>query len=239
MSGYIKLYRKLTQWEWYTDQSTFKLFIHCLLSANHKPKNWRGLEVETGEFVTSFERLSIETGLTIQQVRTSLEKLRKTNEIEFKATNRFSVIKVLKWCDYQVLEEEINIQNNNQITNNQQTNNKQITTNKNVKNEKKIKNKDLYKDYGEFENVQLTDEEYEKIKDQNLVHFIDRLSAYLSSTGKRYKSHYATILTWSRKEKPVTSSKRDDLLPDWFTEETPQKKELNIDRSELIKKIKG
>jgi hypothetical protein len=35
------------------------------------------------------------------------------------------------------------------------------------------------------------------------------------------------------------ASKKEDLLPDWFTEETPQKKELNIDRSELIKKIKG
>lgn len=67
------------------------------------------------------------------------------------------------------------------------------------------KKKDNYKVYGEFENVKLTDEEYEKIKQQNLLEFIDRLSTYLSSTGKKYKSHYATILTWARKENHGTS----------------------------------
>ena len=56
---------------------------------------------------------------------------------------------------------------------------------------------------GEFENVELTEEELEKLKERfpyDWQERIERLSSYMSSKGKRYKSHYATILTWSRKD---------------------------------------
>lgn len=56
--------------------------------------------------------------------------------------------------------------------------------------------------YGEFNNVLLTDEEYEKLKDRNLLYLIENLSSYMASKNKKYKSHYATILTWARKNKP-------------------------------------
>ena len=56
------------------------------------------------------------------------------------------------------------------------------------------------KDYGEFSNVKLSKEEYKKLTDQSLLDYIERLSIYLSSTGKKYKNHYATILNWSRKD---------------------------------------
>ena len=56
--------------------------------------------------------------------------------------------------------------------------------------------------YGEFQNVLLTDEEYHKLEKSNLLPYIEKLSSYIASKGKKYKSHYATILNWSRKEKP-------------------------------------
>lgn len=56
------------------------------------------------------------------------------------------------------------------------------------------------KSYGEFNNVLLTDEEYAKLEKSNLLPYIETLSSYIASKGKKYKSHYATILTWSRKE---------------------------------------
>ena len=58
--------------------------------------------------------------------------------------------------------------------------------------------------YGEFENVLLTSEEHEKLKEGlngSCDDYIERLSAYIAQSGKRYKSHYATILNWSRKDK--------------------------------------
>ncbi|MFW3577764.1 replisome organizer [Vagococcus fluvialis] len=57
--------------------------------------------------------------------------------------------------------------------------------------------------YGEFNNVLLTDEELEKLK-KEFVDWndrIDKLSIYIGSSGKSYKSHYLTILSWARKEK--------------------------------------
>lgn len=39
MEGWISLYRKILNWEWYSDANTFRLFIHLLLQANHEEKN--------------------------------------------------------------------------------------------------------------------------------------------------------------------------------------------------------
>ena len=61
--------------------------------------------------------------------------------------------------------------------------------------------------YGECANVKLTDDEYQKLKDKNLTHLIDELSLYIASKGDKYKSHYATILGWSRKREKESSPK--------------------------------
>lgn len=63
--------------------------------------------------------------------------------------------------------------------------------------------------HGEFENVLLTPEEYQKlgerIGDTARDGLIEELSCYLQNHPNKYKDHYATILTWARKrstEKP-------------------------------------
>ena len=144
MEGWIKLHRKMVDWEWYNDNNTKILFIHLLLTANHKEKNWQGHTILRGQKITSLEHLAKETNLSVQQIRTSLSKLKSTNEITIKTTNKNTLVTILKYSDYQDKDEENNKQDNtqfnNQITNEQQTNNKQITTNKNDKNEKNDKN---------------------------------------------------------------------------------------------------
>lgn len=65
--------------------------------------------------------------------------------------------------------------------------------------------------YGEFQNVKLTKEEYHKLEQANLLPYIEKLSSYMASKNKKYKSHYATILNWSRKDKANT--------PEWFDKE--------------------
>lgn len=73
-----------------------------------------------------------------------------------------------------------------------------------TKNINKKKNKEINKEkFGEFENVQLSAEELAKLKTKlggEADGYIERLSGYMASTGKRYKDHYATILNWSRKD---------------------------------------
>ena len=135
MSGYIKTYRKMLDWEWYTDVPVRVLFEHCLLKANYKEKKWHGITIECGSFITSYENLAFETGLTVQQVRTAINKLKSTGEITYQSTSRYSIITVNNWIEYQ----EDNTQVNKQITNNQQTINKQITTTKERKESKEYK----------------------------------------------------------------------------------------------------
>ena len=73
-----------------------------------------------------------------------------------------------------------------------------------------IKENTKKKSYGEFKNVLLTDEEYEKLKERfnDYEEKIENLSYYLKSKGDKYKSHYGTILNWARKE--------EKILPKWF-----------------------
>jgi hypothetical protein len=132
MSGWIKLHRQITDWEWYDDHNTFRLFMHLLLKANHKERSYRGVKIEVGCVMTGRELLSKETGLSVQQIRTCLERLKSTNEITIKSNKQGTIIQVVKYKDYQVTT--------NESTTNQPTSNQQVTTNKNVKKEKNDNN---------------------------------------------------------------------------------------------------
>ena len=76
MEGWIKIHRQILNWEWYKDINVKILFIHLLLTANHQEKNWKGQLVKRGQKLTSLQHLANETGLTLQQTRTSLIKLK-------------------------------------------------------------------------------------------------------------------------------------------------------------------
>ena len=142
MSGFIKLHRQLLDWEWYKDLPVRILFEHCLLRANYKTKNWQGIVIEVGSFVTSYDNLAFETGLTVQQVRTAIKKLKSTGEITTNSTNKFTLITVVNWEEYQVKEVYPTSNLTRSATNEQQTNNKRITNKQqsNNNNVRKIKN---------------------------------------------------------------------------------------------------
>lgn len=107
MPGYIKLYRRLLKWEWYSEINTKVLFLHILLKANFEDTRYKGRIIERGSFATSLPRLSAETGLTIDEVRTALRHLKSTNEVTMQTTNRESIIKVLNYNVYQTLEDAV------------------------------------------------------------------------------------------------------------------------------------
>ena len=126
MIGYIKIYRQMKNWGWYTDIPVKVLFLHLLLSANREAREWNGIKIEQGQLITSLEHLARDSGLTVQQVRTALKKLKSTQEATYKSTSRNTIITINNWDKFQLS----NTNCNKQITNEQQTNNKQITTNK-------------------------------------------------------------------------------------------------------------
>ena len=126
--GWISLHRSMLDWEWYDDINVCRLFIHLLLKANHKDASWKGIDIKKGSLVVGRDSLSCATGLSVQQIRTALNKLKSTNEITIKTTNKNSLISITNWEKYQ----DSNQQTTSEITNHQPTSNQQITTNNNV-----------------------------------------------------------------------------------------------------------
>ena len=70
-SGFVKIDRKITEWEWYKVVNTRALFEHLIYIANYEDKKWQGITIQRGQVVTSIKSLSDETGLTEQEVKTS------------------------------------------------------------------------------------------------------------------------------------------------------------------------
>lgn len=65
--------------------------------------------------------------------------------------------------------------------------------------------------YGEYSNVLLSDADLTKLKSEfpnEWQERIERLSAYMASTGKSYKNHLATIRNWARHDS-IARSKRE------------------------------
>lgn len=126
MAGWVKFYRSITEWEWYDDANTARLFFHLILTANHEDRKWRGIVIKKGQLVTSPASLAEQLNLTPMKMRTSLKKLEKSQEITIKTTNKYTLVTLCNYGVYQSDEDTDNEQANNQITNNNQ-----ITTNKN------------------------------------------------------------------------------------------------------------
>lgn len=134
--GYVRLFRAIDSWEWYTDVNTYKLFTHCLIKANHTDKIWRGVTIQRGSFITSYQNLSIETGLTIKQVRTALNKLKTTGELAHKGQASYSIITVKNYDTYQPEGK----QEDTQRADEGQAEGKQRATTNNVNNDNNINN---------------------------------------------------------------------------------------------------
>lgn len=144
MNGYIKLHRQLLNWQWYGVPVVKDLFLHFLLRANLSDGFYSGTLVKRGQLVIGRKDLAETLGYTEMQIRSAIDKLRTTNEITTKTTNKGTVITIVNWDFYQSNEQEnnqqINHQNNHQLTNKQPASNHQITTYKEEKEEKKNKN---------------------------------------------------------------------------------------------------
>jgi len=139
MQGWIKLHRGFKDFEWYQDASTVRVFLHLLITANHKEAKWQGNVIRRGQLIASHASLAKDLGLTIQNVRTSLSKLKKSENLTIKSTSKFTMISICNYGTYQSEDMPTNTPANKPSTNHQQTTNNQLTINKNDKNKKNEK----------------------------------------------------------------------------------------------------
>jgi len=139
MAGYIKLYRNLLDNPVMQKPDYLSVWIYLLLKANHKITtfifNNKTIELQPGQLVTGRKKLSRATGISESQIYKILNYFEMEHQIEQQKNNRFTLISILNWQDYQ----------GNGTTKEQQSNSKVTTTrqpcntyknDKNVKNEK-------------------------------------------------------------------------------------------------------
>lgn len=101
MNGtYIKLYRKIMDWEWYSNTNCVRVFLHLMLKAQWEDSEYQGVTIPRGSLVTGLKALSEQLGLSSSELRTALDRLSKCDAVSRKTTNRFSVITVCNFDTY-------------------------------------------------------------------------------------------------------------------------------------------
>jgi len=132
MEGWVKLHRKFKNWEWSNSPNHVAVFIHLILDAQFSESKYRGKDVKVGQIITGRRRISTQTGVSEQSVRTILNDLKATHELTIKNMAKYSIITITNWDDYQ---QSTSI-STSESTINQPSTNQQLTTYKNVKNVK-------------------------------------------------------------------------------------------------------
>lgn len=148
---WIKLYRKLLKSPIFENEKALKVWIWCLLKATHKDRNQLvGLQIvrlKNGQFVFGRKKASEELKMKESTIYKYISLLKKLQMIDVKSNNKFSVVSIEKWENYQTSQIE---SNNKGTTKEQQSNtNKNV---KNVKNNKKEinKEKEIYEEIEKF-----------------------------------------------------------------------------------------
>lgn len=265
---WVKFWESITQWEWYKDANTARLFFHLVIKAQYKDTRWQGYDIPRGCVVTSFKRLEEELGLSTQNLRTAIKHLIKSENIEnltYEITNikkaNFTIYKVNNYDSFQGGNE----QDNKQLTNGQQTPNKQLTT---YKKEKNVRNKEIKNIKGfalsdvRFELPLSDGNSYYVIQESlndwndmfpsiNVLTELKRMKAYLDAhPNKKRKAHEMEnfVLRWLSKEQDQklsfpkqTKEPTKSDLPDWYQnqKETPLKDSTKKELEKRMKRLKG
>lgn len=139
--GWVKLYRELKSksiWQLSSPEQKVVL-ITILLLANHEENKWEWkgeqFTCKPGQLITSLNSLVRECGdgVSIQNVRTALDRFEKLGFLTNVSTKTGRLITVLNWEKYQGKDFVDNKDINKEVTKSQQRPNKDLTTNKNDK----------------------------------------------------------------------------------------------------------
>ena len=206
--GWIKLHRKILEWEWFTDPNTLMVFVYLLCHAQWHDSRFMGHEVKAGQLVTGRKKIAEDLKISEQSVRTSLNHLKSTNEITINSTSQYSIITVNNWDKWQA---------EGQTTG--QAEGKQRATDKEYKEIEEGKEvKEIKHIYGEYKHVKLTDSQRDKLfKDYGeaeTLKAIKYLDEYIQMKGYKAKDHNLCLRKWvfdAIKEKP----KSDNVFDAW------------------------
>ena len=101
--GWVKFHRKILSWGWYKDNNVKAVFWHLILTANRvEGRIESGHVIPVGATLTSYQKLAEELGMTKKQIRGTIDKLKRTQEVAHRRMDRGSLIQVNNWNEYQL-----------------------------------------------------------------------------------------------------------------------------------------
>ena len=131
---WIKLYRKILKSPIWENEKALKVWIWCLIKATYVQKiqlvGQQKVLLEKGQFVFGRNKASQELQMSESTVYRYINLLKELKMINIKSNNKFSIITIEKWEDYQIEKEYLNSNTNNKRTTNEQ----QTDTNNNINN---------------------------------------------------------------------------------------------------------
>lgn len=126
--GWIKLHRKSLDSSVWKNPNVWFVWSWMLLKASHKeyqfPFNGKDIVINEGEFITGIQSALQELpNITKQKYRSALKYLKSTDRITVKSNNKFSIITVINWHEYQNDNSQDSNQGNSQTIVKQQATN--------------------------------------------------------------------------------------------------------------------
>lgn len=160
-NGWIKLHRKISEKGYYQRSQYVHLWVHLLLNANHKPKEYMTngtiIMIKEGQLVTGRKQLALATGIPESTIEDILKVFESEHQIQQQKTTKYRLITVLNWKEHQ--------DSDSKATAKQQ----QADTNKNDKNDKKILSAPRIVEYTVEKNRE--DGEREYVNDASLLDY--------------------------------------------------------------------
>ena len=180
--SYIKLFRKLLRSPIWDNEKALKIWIWCLLKATHIDREQlvgqQIIQLQKGQFIFGREKASKELSMTESTIYKYIKLLEKLQMISIKSNNKFSVVSIEKWEEYQVEELKSQQQNNNKITTKEQ----QSNTNKNVKNiylyllnKYRVENRNNFNEYMQKARQLKNDSDYELLTAEEQLQILSEI----------------------------------------------------------------
>lgn len=227
-NGFILLHRKFVKWEWYSNVNDRLVFIHCLLSANWEDGWFEGVKIPRGSFATSYKNLAKEVGISVHQLRTSLNHLKLTHNVAHETNKQFSIITINNYDKYQLS----GTPNDKRVANEWQTSGNNI-----IKNNKEEVNKEsISKDIPKKVFIKPSIEEIQKYcNERNNNVDANRFYNFYESKGwmvgkNKMKDWKAAVRTWEQKE---------DKLPSWWNKDFKESERTEDEERQLQELIRG
>ncbi len=129
-TGWVKLHRKLINWEHYKKPNVRAVFMHLIFVANYEDTTFKdGIEIKRGQQIITLNSLASALGITIAAVRHALRILQQSGEVKVLTHKRYTLITVNKYSTFQGENSDENSNTTNDRMNNTTTSNNNNSNN--------------------------------------------------------------------------------------------------------------